>query len=125
MEYEIENSIIKKIIEDSEDYKCNLAYKGDGVCHEACNTKEHKWDDGDCQVLTEGPKIYIGNDFCDKICNNEKNLFDKGYCDICEEYMKGDGFCDIVCNNSKNNFDEGDCLDKCKDEMLGDDYWGL
>ena len=36
--------------------------------------------------------------------------------------MKGDGFCDKVCNNTKNNFDEGDCLNQCKEEMLGDDY---
>ena len=99
-----------------------MAYKGDGFCDEACNTKEHKWDDGDCQVLTECPKIYIGDGVCDIICNNQKNLFDKGDCDICEEYMKGDGFCDIVCNNTMNNFDAGDCLNLCKGDMLGDDY---
>ena len=117
---------------------CPLAFKGDGVCDEKCNTPGLcDFDGGDCEKVSCNQKrdksaqpckrSFIGDGQCDELCNIPECDFDKGDCGGecapgCPADAVGDGFCDEACRQvgsdgsalctkpeAAGEFDGGDC----------------
>lgn len=101
---------------------------GNGVCDEACNSRECGWDLGDCGACAKGClSSMLGNKVCDTVCNVMECVFDHYDCGLCQEdcsmEMLGNEQCDPECLFPECQNDQGDCDGpECDLSLIGDGH---